>query len=266
LPWILAAAPACTGDVFIASALDGGDGDGSTTQHDGGGVARDGSPGADGGALDATPGCSTNADCPSNEICGFLESLACVATGQCFPAPGAVCEAYSPGCACDGQEINIGCTGLPTGYSTQPLLHTGACLDAAAEMDASCVSSSGGPCGAGSTNGCSCAPGLACVYTLQYPSNGGLCVGDAGTPPNPLDAGGPCTDSSNCATGQVCAYLESEACSATGQCVPQPAVTCNLYQPGCACDGTMMNIACNGLPSGYETKPLRHAGACVDGG
>jgi hypothetical protein len=39
------------------------------------------------------------------------------------------------------------------------------------------------------------------------------------------------------------------------------------YSPGCACDGTAINVVCNGLPSGYETKPMRHTGACLaDGG
>ena len=52
---------------------------------------------------------------------------ACAATGQCFPAPGAVCQAYSIGCACDGTEINVACTGLPAGYASSPLLHTGPC-------------------------------------------------------------------------------------------------------------------------------------------
>ena len=38
------------------------------------------------------------------------------------------------------------------------------------------------------------------------------------------------------------------------------------YAAGCACDGSEVNIACNGLPSGYAPKPLAYKGACQDGG
>jgi hypothetical protein len=39
-------------------------------------------------------------------------------------------------------------------------------------------------------------------------------------------------------------------------------VHCDAIALGCACDGTEINIACNGLPGGYETKPYLHSGAC----
>jgi hypothetical protein len=71
--------------------------------------------------------CSTNADCATDYVCGFAESDGCSAQGRCFMAPGAVCQAYAPGCACDGTEITIVCTGLPDGYVSKPLAHTGAC-------------------------------------------------------------------------------------------------------------------------------------------
>ena len=73
--------------------------------------------------------CSSTGDCPPNSICGFPTTPVCGATGQCFPVPGIVCQAYAPGCACDGTEINIVCNGLPGGYETKPLRHTGACVD-----------------------------------------------------------------------------------------------------------------------------------------
>jgi hypothetical protein len=43
-------------------------------------------------------------------------------------------------------------------------------------------------------------------------------------------------------------------------------VTCRAYLAGCACDGTEISTICTGLPDGYDTKPLRHTGPCVDGG
>ncbi len=41
-------------------------------------------------------------------------------------------------------------------------------------------------------------------------------------------------------------------------------ITCLAYIVGCACDGSMINLACNGLPDGYEPKPFLHAGACTE--
>jgi hypothetical protein len=185
------------------------------------GPCTDASPPADSGGSDAvsTP-CVTDSDCGANGVCGFLDTLACSAQGQCFPAPGALCASYLPGCACDGTEINIACTGMPTGYVSKPLLHSGVCTDA------------------------------------SPPAEGGV---DAG--------GAPCVTSANCGANEICGFPESEACSAQGTCFQSAGATCMAYSAGCACDGTIINIVCNGLPGGYETKPLRHTGMCTgDGG
>jgi hypothetical protein len=88
--------------------------------------------------------CTKNSDCGKG-LCGFAESAACAAKGQCFPEPGAVCNGFSPGCACDGTTINVMCTGLPDGYATAPLAHVGACttsIDAGSTyscVDQTCV-------------------------------------------------------------------------------------------------------------------------------
>jgi hypothetical protein len=71
--------------------------------------------------------CVTTADCAVGYVCGFAESDGCNAEGRCFLGSIAVCEAYSPGCACDGTEITVACTGLPDGYVSKPLAHVGAC-------------------------------------------------------------------------------------------------------------------------------------------
>jgi hypothetical protein len=71
--------------------------------------------------------CVSDADCPKNSLCGYPEAAGCAATGACFESPGAVCLAFSPGCACDGSQINVACTGLPSGYFSKSLLHTGEC-------------------------------------------------------------------------------------------------------------------------------------------
>ena len=81
----------------------------------------------DGGSSDAGPPCSATEGCPQGMVCGYDESAGCAATtGECFTG-GALCNTFAPGCACDGQIINVACTGLPSGYSTAPLLHTGLC-------------------------------------------------------------------------------------------------------------------------------------------
>jgi hypothetical protein len=74
-------------------------------------------------------GCGSSADCPAGTVCGFARSPVCGPLGECFPAPQAVCNAYSPGCACNGATINVVCNGLPAGYTTEPLKHPGACVD-----------------------------------------------------------------------------------------------------------------------------------------
>ncbi len=86
-------------------------------------------PAPDAGSGDGGSPCSADTDCPSGEVCGFLETNACGTPGSCFKAPTIICNAYSPGCACDGSEVDIICNGLPSGYVRKPLKHTGACVD-----------------------------------------------------------------------------------------------------------------------------------------
>jgi hypothetical protein len=177
----------------------------------GGGGGPDGGTGADSGGSGS---CTVAGGCGLDQICGFLASdTSCLPMemGTCLPAPEIACGLFSPGCACDGETINIACNGLPDGYVTEPLAYVGAC----------------------------------------------------GQPEPPVDAGsGPaCTTSSDCGVGNICGFPASDGCAATGQCFPQGPL-CELFAPGCACDGQTIDIACNGLPSGYETAPLLHDGEC----
>jgi hypothetical protein len=82
------------------------------------------------------------------------------------------------------------------------------------------------------------------------------------------DAGGTgaCGSSADCPVGTVCGFPRAPVCDPIGTCFPAPQPTCKAYSPGCACDGTTISIVCTGLPAGYDSKPLRHVGACVDGG
>jgi hypothetical protein len=93
--------------------------------------------------VDATGGggtaCRVDADCGNGFACGFPEADACAAVGTCFQAAGALCDAYLPGCACDGTTFSTVCTGLPSGYVSKPLDYEGSChldVDAGAAHDA----------------------------------------------------------------------------------------------------------------------------------
>lgn len=108
------------GSSFGGSSTGGSSTGGSST----GGTAAGGT-GA-GGSAGSSGACVTNADCPKG-ICGFPTSEGCAAQGQCFPEPAALCDAYAPGCACDGSEVSLICEGLPDGYTKKPLAHAGTC-------------------------------------------------------------------------------------------------------------------------------------------
>jgi hypothetical protein len=125
-----------------AGGSSGGGSSGASSSSSGG--TSSGAPG------DGAAGCTVSGGCGTGQICGFPTGEGCSGRGTCFPAPGVTCLAYSAGCACDGTEINVACTGLPGGYVTQPLLHTGVC----GQVDA------GGAC----TSDTQCAPGLKCCY------------------------------------------------------------------------------------------------------
>jgi hypothetical protein len=142
--------------------------------------------------------CAASTDCGSGEICGFPEVSGCAAIGRCFAAPGAVCEAYAAGCACDGTTINIACTGLPEGYATKPLAYAHACNDACAASyvclstvvcatDADCASlgSTCDPCmklcGCGVADAGPCCPSAWMMYACTFPDGGsGLACHDPG--------------------------------------------------------------------------------------
>jgi hypothetical protein len=212
---MIALLAACGGSTV--SATGGGGGGGSGGGSGGGGGGAGGGGGSDGGTTGTV--CSSTSDCSSGQACGFPTAMSCaVTTGTCFDVPNISCDLYQPGCACDNTEIDLACTGLPSGYATKPLAYPGSC--------GTLPVSDGGP-------------GIPCHANTDCPSNG------------------------------LCGFLESEACGATvGACFPAPQAECDAFEAGCACDGTIINIACNGLPSGYSPKALANSGQCgsVGGG
>jgi hypothetical protein len=255
----------CTSPAFIAMAPDGGrtNEDGSSAT-DGSGGASDGGgtydASSDGGQSGGT--CLTSADCASGEECGFAETGACGNVGQCFSVPAVHCELYSAGCACDGSEINVACTGLPNGYSTKPLLYNGACADAGQPDGGdggACVSFQGGHCGGNTAHPCTCASPLVCT--------GGPLSGDVGGTCEAPDSGGPCVTNADCPSSEVCGYDVDLGCSAKGLCLLVPTMP-QVCDPliVCACDGTQAATLCN-VAANYASKPVLSKGPCAaDGG
>lgn len=99
--------------------------DGAGTGGAGGGASAGGATAS--GGTTGTDACVEKTDCGGGRLCGFPTADQCSAKGTCFPAPGAICNAILPGCACDGSIVNLACNGLPSGYAPKPTLHSGAC-------------------------------------------------------------------------------------------------------------------------------------------
>jgi len=88
---------------------------------------------------------------------------------------------------------------------------------------------------------------------------------DGGADTGSSDAGGAkCSTNADCPPNYLCGFPQALACSATGTCFPPPGVTCNAIELGCACDGSEIDLGCNGLPTGNAPKPFLHEGACSD--
>lgn len=157
----------------------GGSG-GETSGAGGSGVATSGGTTGSGSSSSgfASHSCVSDADCPNNDLCGYPEAAGCAATGVCFASPGAVCLAFSPGCACDGSQINVACTGLPSGYYSKPLEHTGECTS----VTDSGAAADGGACviSASSYNqSCTVDSDCRTVSSGNYCSDTCLCGGSA---------------------------------------------------------------------------------------
>lgn len=143
--------------------------------------------------------------------------------------------------------LAIGMTGIVVGCSgaTSTL--------GANEGGAGSSGGSGGGSGSGGSSGGTSSGGGS---SSGGSSNGGGSGGD----------GGGCATDADCGTGKMCGFQTADSCSATGTCfdAPGPGVAmCLAYEAGCACDGTEINLACNGYPSGYASKPVLHTGACA---
>lgn len=80
---------------------------------------------------------------------------------------------------------------------------------------------------------------------------------------SPVVAGSSCTQSSDCATGQVCGFATADACAAKGVCLIYPipgTAHCNSIILACGCAGEQVAMSCD-FPSGYAPSPVRSTSA-----
>jgi hypothetical protein len=94
-----------------------------------------------------------------------------------------------------------------------------------------------------------------CVLFVVVVACGGQVAGEGAPAP------GECTTSADCDKGSICGFPVSDSCTAKGSCFERGPM-CNGFAPGCACDGSTINVMCTGLPGGEGLAPLRHLGAC----
>jgi hypothetical protein len=186
-----------------------------------------------GGGVSAPSGaaCKKSEDCNAGS-CIFLVRDACGASGVCY-APAAPTAPYN-------------CVAVP-------LVEACGCDGNTVQVAQSPVSPECGPYPDG--------------YAPAPVAHFGPCV-DASPGPQPAPPSASCQTDTDCGSGKRCGFPESAGCGAVGSCFPTATAMCQAMQPGCACDGTFINLICEGFPSGYASKPLLHAGPCesVDAG
>ena len=88
-------------------------------------AASDGAPG-DGTGI----ACKETRDCAVGLTCLFDIKGGCNVEGVCMHGVDPtkpICNAISISCTCSGHAANVICNGLPSGYFTEPIAHSGPC-------------------------------------------------------------------------------------------------------------------------------------------
>jgi len=217
-----------------------------------------------------TPPDASSVSCTAADCQGLAPVLLCpsdaTSESSCVAQADGDCGWSSPVCVVVDAGHADACTGVALPCAACPYGSTGTATDAngcdtcpicAPPPDAGVI------CGCPAIIVAKCPDGSSPPMTTGpapcFCPESGPCPADAGTTS--------CTSDGDCPTGSACGFPEAEACMViTGECFALPGVECNAISLGCACDGTEVNVACNGLPSGYAPKPLRHTGACTDAG
>lgn len=191
---------------------------------------------------------------------GVLGSAACSGPVFIGQSDGGSGSASGSGSTTSGTTTSSGAGSgsAPSGSTASGGTASGSTTSGVATSGASGASS--GSSSAGETSGTSISgrgSGASAGSSVSGSAGGSGSTGGGGA-----DAGAPCTNSADCRPDEICGFPEAQGCAAQGTCFPAPQVTCDAIALGCACDCSEINIACNGLPGGYETKPFLHTGAC----
>jgi hypothetical protein len=110
--------------------------DSGTIAREGGAIVSDAKPDVprvmfDSGATgDSGAACLSSSDCSSGLECLFDIKGGCGIHGACmkgFDPTKPICNAISNSCSCSGHTVNVICNGLPNGYFSEPIAHSGAC-------------------------------------------------------------------------------------------------------------------------------------------
>ncbi|MGO9834898.1 MAG: hypothetical protein ACLP1X_11830 [Polyangiaceae bacterium] len=88
------------------------------------------------------------------------------------------------------------------------------------------------------------------------PEKTGADIVDAGPMTEAGRDSGTCMTNTDCSGGYLCGFDEGKGCPEPGTCFPPPDAMCAAVELHCACDGTSINLVCNGLPGGYTLKPI----------
>jgi hypothetical protein len=74
--------------------------------------------------------CPADAGCGAGRLCAFKVADGCRANGTCVDVSlsnATFCATPVVSCGCDGSEVTVGCSELPSGWAQRPVASTGAC-------------------------------------------------------------------------------------------------------------------------------------------
>jgi hypothetical protein len=176
-----------------------------------------------------------------------------------------------------GSGLDAGTSGSSSGTGMSGAAASGSAETsgtASGAMGSGATATSGSPTSSsGSSSGSGTAAGSGAGSGSSPSSGSGASSGAGSSGSTAADGGKACTTGADCAdpqfadVGFLCGFPEADGCAAKGTCFQEPGgPMCTAIFPGCACDGSEVNLTCNGLPSGYAPAPLLHSGVCFGPG